>query len=162
MTKLYNTIYVNTKKNNVVFQNPEEALAFFLKGAAKHMALAAQAARDGRIEDRSNSSDHAMMIFASVINLFEQGSDEEQKEAQPITNFLYFMNELIVRMNIKNDLDLADVIVQELHKAADLWAEKAAKVDAVSKKNDNEVPLGDSPQEDSAPDYTTHLKETTA
>jgi flagellin-specific chaperone FliS len=130
MTTLYNKIYKSVKDNGAHFETPEEALAFFLKGAAKHMTLAAKAAHDGRIEDRSKSSDHALMIFASVLSVFEQGSDSDKVAARPLVIFLQFMNELIIRMNVKNDPKLADIIARELHNAADLWTKKAEQAQA--------------------------------
>jgi Flagellar protein FliS. len=136
MTTLYNKIYKSVKDNGAHFETPEEALAFFLNGAAKHMTLAAKAAHEGRIEDRSKSSDHALMIFASVLSVFEQGSDSDKVAARPLVIFLQFMNELIIRMNVKNDPKLADTIARELHNAADLWAKKAEQAHAVLKQQE--------------------------
>jgi flagellin-specific chaperone FliS len=141
MTNLYNKIYKTVKDNGAHFETPDEVLAFFLKGAAKHMTLAAKAAQEGRIEDRSNSSDHALMIFASVLSVFDQGSQSDKRAAQPLVTFLQFMNELIIRMNIKNDLNLADMIARELHKAADLWAKKALKTHTSLMQQQENQPL---------------------
>lgn len=125
---LYNKTYVSMKESLPQFKNPEEALSFYLEGASKYLAKAEKAAQENRIEDRSNLSDKALLIFSGILSHLEQSSEEERKELKPLIGYCYSMNELILRMNMKNNVEMAASLASEVKRMADHWKEKSENV----------------------------------
>lgn len=125
---LYNKAYSSMKESLPQFKNPEEALSFYLEGASKYLAKAEKAAQENRIEDRSNLSDKALLIFSGILSHLEQSSEDEKKDLKPLIEYCYSMNELILRMNIKNNAEMAGSLASEVKRMADHWKAKSEDV----------------------------------
>tara|TARA_R110002111_G_scaffold239894_1_gene301536 strand:- start:33 stop:587 length:555 start_codon:yes stop_codon:yes gene_type:complete len=125
---LYNKAYASMKESLPQFKNPEEALSFYLEGASKYLAKAEKAAQENRIEDRSNLSDKALLIFSGILSHLEQSSAEEKKNLKPLIEYCYSMNELILRMNMKNSVEMAGSLASEVKRMADHWKAKSEDV----------------------------------
>ncbi len=113
------------KQNDPVFVNAEEALAFYLQGASNCVAKAAAAIKSNNIEARSRYSDKAILIFSTIIGVIADCSATEMKKVKHLIDYLHIMNEMIIRMNIKNDLELAESIVIALDKMSNVWQDRA-------------------------------------
>ena len=124
---LYNKAYSSMKESLPQFKNPEEALSFYFEGASKYLAKAAKAAEENRIEDRSNLSDKALLIFSGVLSHLEQSSTEEKKELKPLIDYCYSMNEIILRMNMINSVEMAHSLASEIKRMAEHWKAKSEK-----------------------------------
>tara|TARA_R110002095_G_scaffold214539_1_gene206819 strand:+ start:918 stop:1439 length:522 start_codon:yes stop_codon:yes gene_type:complete len=122
---LYNKAYASMKETLPQFKNPEEAISFYLEGGSKYLAKAAKAAEENRIEDRSNLSDKALLIFSGILSHLEQASAEEKKALKPFIEYCYSMNELILHMNMKNDVEMAHSLAAEVKRMAEDWKGKA-------------------------------------
>lgn len=135
---LYNKAYTSMKAVVPHFKNPEEALSCYLEGAAKYLTKAAKAARENRIEDRSNLSDKALLIFAGILSHFDQSSEEEKQELKSLMDYCSIMNDLILRMNMKNDAEMAASLATEIQRMAVHWKEKSEE--NFSKEQENAPP----------------------
>ena len=122
---LYNKIYGNVQETVPQFKNPEEALSFYLEGASKYLAKAALAATEERFEDRSNHSDNALKIFNGILSHLEQSAPGEKKAVQSLNEYCRLMGDLIIRMNIKNDVEMAENLTKEVKNMADHWKERS-------------------------------------
>lgn len=125
---LYNKAYTSIKETVPSFKNSEDAIGFYLEGAAKHLAKAEVAAKEGRIQDRSDSSDKALLIFSGILSHLEQFPSQEKQAIKGLIEYCYTMNEIILRMNIKNDLEMAASLPREVKRMAAHWKDKAEQV----------------------------------
>ncbi len=142
---LYNKIYGSIQENIPQFKNPEEALSFYLEGASKHLAKAELAAKEERFEDRSNHSDRALLIFSGILSHLEQSPPEEKQDVKGLIEYCRAMNDLIILMNIKNDLKMAENLTKEVKKMALYWKERsdAAVVNRTANQDGNVKVLPD-------------------
>jgi len=138
---LYNKAYSSMKESLPQFKNPEEALSFYLEGAAKYLAKAEKAAQENRIEDRSNLSDKALLIFSGILSHLEQSSPQEKKDLKPLIEYCYAMNELILRMNIKNSVEMAASLASEVKRMSEHWKVRSEELFAeMQRKKASERP----------------------
>ncbi len=151
---LYSKAYASMKESFPQFKNPEEALSFYLEGASKYLAKAAKAAQENRIEDRSNLSDKALLIFSGILSHLEQSSPEEKKGLKPIIDYCYSMNELILRMNMKNSVEMAHSLASEVKRMADHWKAKSEELFSDTQYN-NELAARARAQESVAESFET-------
>ena len=126
---LYSKIYGTVQETVPKFKSPEDALSFYLEGAAKYLAKASMAAREERFEERSNHSDKALMIFNGILSHLEQSPPEEKKAVKSLMEYCQLMNDLIIRMNIKNDVTMADNMAKEVKNMSDHWKERSEFLD---------------------------------
>ena len=153
-TNLYNKVYTSMKEALPQFKNPEEALSFYFEGASKYLAKAEKAARENRIEDRSNLSDKALLIFSGILSHLEQSSPEEKKGLKSLIDYCYSMNELILRMNMKNDVEMANSLATEVKRMSEHWKTKSEESFLNAQKNTSTVHNG------TAQESITHPVET--
>lgn len=133
---LYNKAYTSMKGTLSHFNTPEEAIACYFEGAAKYLAKAEIAARENRIEDRSNLSDKALLIFGGILIHFDEASPEEKKKLKGLLDYCKLMNDLILRMNMKNDVEMAASLATEIKRMAIHWRAKGESIFLETSHND--------------------------
>lgn len=128
MVNVYQKAYGAVKEATNTFANPEEALAFYLEGASKYMAKAAVAAREDRFEDRFNQSNKALLIFYGILSHLEPLPAPEKRQMAGLIDYCKIMNEVIYRMNSKNDAEVAENLATEIKRMSDHWKQKAIEL----------------------------------
>lgn len=122
---LYNKAYASMKENVPIYRNSEDLVAGFLESAGKYMRKATVAAKEDRFVDRSDHSDNALMLISGILGALDEYPAHEKHTVKNLQEYCALMNSLIIRMNVKNDGEMAENITTGLFDMAKDWKRKA-------------------------------------
>jgi flagellin-specific chaperone FliS len=129
MSHLFSKAYKKTKQESTTFRNREELVGKLLAVAAKCMEDSSKLALEGKFEDRSHKTDRAIYILTNIrACLFEEGKSLHPTQ-KAFDDFLSAMNDLIIRMDIKNDAPLAEKLTENLTLMSLMWLERSREKD---------------------------------
>lgn len=127
------------KKHTASHADVTENMALLFEQAAIHMNAAAHAIQNKDMEKRFKESERATFILGGLKNALVHLNPEQSKIANELKTFYEGMETLIMRVNVFNSLDSAQMIAKSLSSMAQEWRRVGSVRQAASIKEHTDL-----------------------
>lgn len=117
---MYNNAYNVYKNNSVNYSSKEQLLLMLVDGAAKFVKIARQAMVDKDIKKSHENLVKTQDIFIELMATLDVSAGEW---AQNLFRVYEFINETLVKANLKKDLEILDSVIPVIDDVKDTWHE---------------------------------------
>lgn len=117
---MYNNAYNVYKNNSVNYSSKEQLLLMLVDGASKFAKIARQAMVDKDVKKSHENLVKTQDIFIELMATLDLSAGEW---AQNLFRVYEFINETLVKANLKKDLEILDSVIPVIDDVKDTWHE---------------------------------------
>lgn len=117
---MYNNAYNVYKTNSVNYSSKDQLLLMLVDGAAKFAKIARQAMIDKDLKKSHENLVKTQDIFIELMSTLDVSAGDW---AQNLFQIYSFINETLVKANLKKDVEILDSVIPIIDDVKDTWHE---------------------------------------
>jgi flagellar biosynthetic protein FliS len=124
------TGYSTYTSNSAQHASPGIQVAMLLAMAARHMEAARDAIKAGQIEARFVATEKCATIISGLRSCLNRDTVEARQMSDMLDSYYARLLTFLTQINVKNDLPLAESVIESLRAMSSTWREVQARADA--------------------------------
>ena len=121
--------YSTYTSNSAQHASPGIQVAMLLAMAARHMEVARDAMRVANIEGRYLATEKCAAIISGLRSCLDRATPEARQMSDMLDSYYARLLTFLTQINIKNDLPLAESVIESLRAMSSTWREVQARAD---------------------------------